>query len=79
LFEAKNILTGILHLEKAVKLYPQYSDALLLLSTAYMDGQQWQKAETTLKKLMEIDPKCQSRVQFGTENKRLTRQIVRSS
>jgi tetratricopeptide (TPR) repeat protein len=57
LLEAKNILTGILHLEKAVNLYPKFSEALLLLGTAYADGQQWQKAENTLKKLMEMDAK----------------------
>lgn len=57
LFEARNILTGILHLEKAINLYPKYTDALLLLGTAYIDGQQWQKAEATLKKVLELEPK----------------------
>jgi tetratricopeptide (TPR) repeat protein len=46
------------HLEKAVTLYPRFTEAELKLGTAYMDLQQWDKAELALKKTIEIDPKA---------------------
>jgi tetratricopeptide (TPR) repeat protein len=49
---------GVLHLEKALSLYPKYLDAQLKLGTTYMDLQQFDKAELALKKTLEIDPKA---------------------
>jgi tetratricopeptide (TPR) repeat protein len=48
---------GILHLEKAIKLYPNYSEAMLLLGTAYMDNREWDKAESTLRQALAAEPK----------------------
>lgn len=48
---------GIAHLEKAIANYPKFVQAELRLGTAYMDLQQWDKAEQALKKALEIDPK----------------------
>jgi tetratricopeptide (TPR) repeat protein len=48
---------GILHLEKAVKIYPEFLQAELLLGTAYMDSHQMAKAESALKHVLEINPK----------------------
>lgn len=44
---------GISHLEKAIKIYPNYHEAQLLLGTAYMDSRQWDKAETALRRAIE--------------------------
>jgi len=49
---------GISHIEKALKLDPQYPEAQLRLGTAYMDLEQWDKAEQVLRKTLEIDPKA---------------------
>ncbi|HYK87425.1 MAG TPA: tetratricopeptide repeat protein [Acidobacteriota bacterium] len=48
---------GISDLEKAVKIYPNFLQARLLLGTAYMDSHQADKAESCLKRVLEIDPK----------------------
>lgn len=49
---------AVLHLEKAVTLYPKFLEAQLKLGTTYMDLQQFDKAEPALKKTIEIDPKA---------------------
>ncbi len=49
---------GIRHLEKALSIYPQFTEAELRLGTAYMDLRQWEKAETALKKVIDLDPKA---------------------
>jgi len=49
--------TGISHLEKAVKIYPEYLEAQLLLGTAYLDFGKLDKAEAALKNAIRIDPK----------------------
>ena len=49
---------AIRHLEKATALYPKFMEAQLRLGTAYMDLEQWDKAEQTLKHLVEIDPQA---------------------
>lgn len=46
------------HLEKAISAYPTYTEAQLKLGAAYMDLEQWSKAEATLKKTIELDPKA---------------------
>jgi len=45
------------HLEKALTIYPQFTQAQLMLGTAYMDLGQWDKAEQALKRTLELDPK----------------------
>src|SRR5262249_46329441 len=57
LLEEKKIEAGILRLEKAVNLYPNFLEARLLLGTAYMDARQFDKAERELRHSIEINPK----------------------
>jgi cytochrome c-type biogenesis protein CcmH/NrfG len=47
---------GILHLENAVRMYPQYLEATLLLGTAYMDKRDWVRAEAKLQQVLIIEP-----------------------
>jgi tetratricopeptide (TPR) repeat protein len=54
----ENVEEAIRHLEKAVALYPEFVEAELKLGAAYMDLQQWDKAEQALKRVLEIDPKA---------------------
>jgi len=54
----ENLEEGVLHLEKAVAIYPQYLQAQLMLGTSYAELQQFDKAELALKKTLEIDPKA---------------------
>jgi tetratricopeptide (TPR) repeat protein len=58
LLHSNNTAGGILHLEKAVRIYPKYFEALLLLGTAYMDQSDWPKAELALSRALEIYPKA---------------------
>jgi len=58
LLQAYNADPGILHLENAVRLYPKYSEAMLLLGTAYMDKQDWDKAESRLRQVLVLEPKA---------------------
>jgi tetratricopeptide (TPR) repeat protein len=44
--------------EKAVSIYPQFVEARLKLGTAYMDLEQWEKAEKALLTTVEEDPKA---------------------
>jgi cytochrome c-type biogenesis protein CcmH/NrfG len=48
---------GIAHLERAVKIYPGYLEAHLMLGTAYMDDHQWERAETALRRALALNPK----------------------
>jgi cytochrome c-type biogenesis protein CcmH/NrfG len=48
---------GIPHLERAVRIYPDFLQAQLLLGTAYIDSHQTDKAEAALKHVLTIDPK----------------------
>ncbi|MCA1594230.1 MAG: tetratricopeptide repeat protein [Acidobacteria bacterium] len=54
----EKVQEGIAHLERAVSLYPNYLQAQLMLGTTYMDVQQWDKAEKTLRRAIEINPKA---------------------
>lgn len=47
---------GARQLEKAVTAYPKFLEALVHLGAAYMDLQQWDKAEPVFKKALEIAP-----------------------
>ncbi|HEU4834411.1 MAG TPA: tetratricopeptide repeat protein [Pyrinomonadaceae bacterium] len=44
--------------EKAVSIYPKFVEAHLKLGTAYMDLEQWDKAEKALLGTIEVDPKA---------------------
>jgi tetratricopeptide (TPR) repeat protein len=46
------------YFEKAVSIYPQFIEARLKLGTAYMDLEQWDKAEKALSATIEADPKA---------------------
>jgi tetratricopeptide (TPR) repeat protein len=52
---AKN---AIKELEKAVAIYPKYLEAHILLGLAYMDLQDWSKAENTLKAATALDQRA---------------------
>jgi len=47
---------GILHLEKAIAIYPNFPEAQIKLGTAYMDAKEWDKAELALKRAIELAP-----------------------
>jgi len=49
---------GARQLEKAVSLYPKFLEAQVKLGAAYMDLQQWDKAELAFKKALDIDSKA---------------------
>jgi tetratricopeptide (TPR) repeat protein len=51
-------------LESAVRIYPKYLEAELMLGLVYMDLQDWTKAEACLKKALEIDANA-STAQFA--------------
>ena len=56
LLQANNT-EGILHLENAVRIYPGYLEAMLLLGTAYMDKPDWDKAQSALQQVLVLNPK----------------------
>jgi tetratricopeptide (TPR) repeat protein len=49
---------GVGHLEKAVALHPNFTQAHLKLGAAYMDLQRWEKAEQALRRTLAVDPKA---------------------
>ena len=53
----EKVQEGIHHLEKAISVYPNFLEAQLKLGVAYMDLQQWDKAEPALRRALEINPK----------------------
>lgn len=59
-FQANNLDKGIIHLQNAVRFYPEYLEALLLLGTAYMDKQDWLKAEAVLRQVVSLNTKASS-------------------
>jgi tetratricopeptide (TPR) repeat protein len=55
--DAKSIDESIKHLQKAIKLYPDYPQAYRVLGEAYLQKQDWSQAETALKHSVELEPK----------------------
>ena len=49
---------AVRHLEKALTIYSRFSQAALMLGTAYMDLGQFDKAERALKQTLEINPQA---------------------
>ncbi len=56
----KKMEEGILHLEKAVSVFPKFLEAQILLGSTYMDAGQLSKAEDALRVALKIDPKSAS-------------------
>lgn len=51
----EKVTSALEHLEKAVAIYPKFLEAQLLLGFGYMDLQQWEKAEKSLRAAIEIN------------------------
>lgn len=51
------IAEAVIHLEKAVLIYPNFLEAQLKLGTGYMDLDEWAKAESALRRALEINPR----------------------
>ena len=47
---------GVRHLESALRIYPEFFEARLMLATAYMDQRDWEKAEASFKLGHELKP-----------------------
>ena len=58
LLDSSDLDKAIVHLGKAVALYPPFVEAQLLLGTVYMDKKDWPKAETALRRVLALDPKA---------------------
>jgi tetratricopeptide (TPR) repeat protein len=54
----EKIEEGAHELEKAVSIYPKFLEAQVKLGAAYMDLQQWDKAEPAFKQALEIEPRA---------------------
>jgi len=50
--------TAARYFQKAVEIYPKFVEAHLKLGTAYMDLEQWDKAEPALLATIEVDPRA---------------------
>lgn len=53
----EKIPDSMIHLQKALTIYPNFLEAQLKLGATYMDLQEWDKAEQALKRALEINPK----------------------
>ena len=49
---------AVVHLEKAVTIFPDYLDAQILLGLTYMDLKDWAKAEKALQSAIKIEPRA---------------------
>jgi tetratricopeptide (TPR) repeat protein len=54
----ENFTDAAAHLEKAVSIYPKFSEAYLALGNMYAELQQYDKAEAAFRKTMELNPKA---------------------
>ena len=57
LLDNKKIDAALTHLEKAVRIYPRFFEAQLLLGTVYMDAGRWEQSAAALGRAREINPK----------------------
>jgi tetratricopeptide (TPR) repeat protein len=57
LLDDKKVDEALVHLEKAVHIYPRFYEAQLLLGTAYMDAGKWEQSAAALGRAREINPK----------------------
>ena len=55
-FTDKKTNAAVLHLKKAIGLYPEFFEAQILLSTVYMEALQWEAAEAALRRALELKP-----------------------
>ena len=55
--DQKSSENAVLHLMKAISLYPEFQEAHYLLGTIYIDQKRWDKAEVTLIRAVKLDPK----------------------
>ncbi len=58
LLEDKKIDEAHRHLEKAIRLYPNYLEAQLLLGAAFIETRDWRKAEVALRRAIEINSRA---------------------
>ncbi len=56
----KKPMEAIEHLQKAAQIYSDFLEVHLLLGSAFMDLRQWQKAEDTLRRSLELRPESAS-------------------
>ena len=54
----EGIAEAVPHLEHAITLYPGFVEARLKLGTAFMDLEQWERAESTLRATLQIEPRA---------------------
>lgn len=57
-FEAGDTPTSIEHLEKAIRIYPDYADAHNNLGARYVGLGQYERATSELQKAVALDPEC---------------------
>jgi Flp pilus assembly protein TadD len=54
---SRNPEEGLKHIQKAIKIYPDYPQAYRLLGEAYLQKQDWEQAEAALKHSISLEPK----------------------
>ena len=56
--DSSKVTRGIAHLDKAISIYPKYTEAYLTRGLAYMDLREWEKAESSLRAALEVTPEA---------------------
>jgi tetratricopeptide (TPR) repeat protein len=59
-FTDRKMKEALLHLKKAIRLYPEFFEAQFLLGRVYMDALEWKEAESALRRTLEIQPESAS-------------------
>ena len=54
--DTSKLAKAVVHLDKAITIYPKYTEALLARGLAYMDLRDWVKAEGSLRSAIEVTP-----------------------
>lgn len=54
--DRSKLTKATVHLDKAIAIYPKYTEAYLTRGLAYMDLREWAKAESSLKGAIEVTP-----------------------